>query len=106
MFAGGYLGAIVAGKSVDEAVEAGHKLGAMCVGQVGAWAACFCVRILMNRARVDWAPTQVPQSTNFLDVLNDGMNNEQLQNVSIYKQHTSTNRRAMGLYCKAKTQIH
>jgi adenosine kinase len=34
MFAGGYLGAVVLGKSTDEAVEAGHKLGAMCVGQV------------------------------------------------------------------------
>lgn len=34
-FAGGFLGALVAGKSLDEAVEAGHKMGAMCVGQVG-----------------------------------------------------------------------
>ncbi|OJT08322.1 Adenosine kinase [Trametes pubescens] len=34
-FAGGFLGGIVLGKSVDEAVEAGHKLGAMCVQQVG-----------------------------------------------------------------------
>jgi adenosine kinase len=30
-FAGGFLGALVAGKSVDEAVLAGHKLGGMCV---------------------------------------------------------------------------
>lgn len=36
MFAGGYLGAVVLGKSTDEAVEIGHKLGAMCVGQVSA----------------------------------------------------------------------
>jgi len=34
-FAGGFVGALVLGKSVDEAVEVGHKLGAMCVGQVG-----------------------------------------------------------------------
>lgn len=34
-FAGGFLGGIVLGKGVDEAVEAGHKLGAMCVQQVG-----------------------------------------------------------------------
>ncbi|KAG8990530.1 adenosine kinase [Tulasnella sp. JGI-2019a] len=34
-FAGGFMGAIVLGKTVDEAVEVGHKLGAMCVGQVG-----------------------------------------------------------------------
>jgi adenosine kinase len=33
-FAGGFLGAFVAGKSIDESVEAGHKLGAMCVQQV------------------------------------------------------------------------
>jgi adenosine kinase len=30
-FAGGFLGALVAGKSVDAAVLAGHTLGAMCV---------------------------------------------------------------------------
>lgn len=34
-FAGGFLGALVAGKTLDESVEAGHKMGAMCVGQVG-----------------------------------------------------------------------
>jgi adenosine kinase len=35
MFAGGFMGALVAGKSVDEAVEIGHRLGQMCVGQIG-----------------------------------------------------------------------
>ncbi|EUC58331.1 adenosine kinase [Rhizoctonia solani AG-3 Rhs1AP] len=35
MFAGGLIGALVAGKSLDEAVEAGHKLGAMCVKTIG-----------------------------------------------------------------------
>ncbi|KAF8574324.1 Ribokinase-like protein [Ramaria rubella] len=35
MFAGGFVGAIILGKSVDEAIEIGHQLGAMCVGQVG-----------------------------------------------------------------------
>jgi len=34
-FAGGFLGAFVAGKSIDECVKAGHKLGAMCVQQIG-----------------------------------------------------------------------
>ncbi|KAI0937363.1 hypothetical protein AcW1_001363 [Taiwanofungus camphoratus] len=34
-FAGGFLGAYVAGKSLDECVEAGHKLGSICVQQVG-----------------------------------------------------------------------
>ncbi|KAM5539341.1 hypothetical protein V8D89_006975 [Ganoderma adspersum] len=34
-FAGGFLGGLVLGKSVDECVDAGHKLGSMCVQQVG-----------------------------------------------------------------------
>jgi len=34
-FAGGFLGAYVAGKSLGECVEVGHKLGAMCVQLVG-----------------------------------------------------------------------
>jgi len=34
-FAGGFMGATVLGKSVDEAIEVGHTLGAMCVEQVG-----------------------------------------------------------------------
>lgn len=34
-FAGGFIGALVAGKTLDECVEVGHKLGAMCVQQVG-----------------------------------------------------------------------
>lgn len=33
-FSGGFLGAFVAGKSLDEAVEAGHKLAGICVQQV------------------------------------------------------------------------
>ena len=33
-FAGGFIGALVAGKNLEEAVEAGHKLGGMCVQQV------------------------------------------------------------------------
>ncbi|GAA5834266.1 hypothetical protein JCM11251_000587 [Rhodosporidiobolus azoricus] len=34
-FAGGFLGARALGKSVDEAVEVGHKMGQMCVGCSG-----------------------------------------------------------------------
>ena len=34
-FAGGFVGALTAGKGVDEAIEAGHKMGQMCVGQIG-----------------------------------------------------------------------
>ena len=33
-FAGGFIGGLVLGKSIDECVEAGHKMGAMCVQQV------------------------------------------------------------------------
>lgn len=35
-FAGGYLAALVSEKSLEECVEAGHKMGAMCVGLVCA----------------------------------------------------------------------
>lgn len=34
-FAGGFLGGIVMGKSLDASIDIGHKLGQMCVGQVG-----------------------------------------------------------------------
>lgn len=34
-FAGGFLGAYVSGKGLDECILVGHTLGAMCVGQVG-----------------------------------------------------------------------
>ncbi len=34
-FAGGVVGALVLGKSIDEAINVGHKLGGMCIGQVG-----------------------------------------------------------------------
>ncbi|KAF9064058.1 Ribokinase-like protein [Rhodocollybia butyracea] len=34
-FAGGFIGAYVTGRSLEECVEAGHKMGAMCVQQVG-----------------------------------------------------------------------
>ncbi|KAI0683418.1 hypothetical protein BC835DRAFT_1470554 [Cytidiella melzeri] len=34
-FAGGFIGAYVSGKSLEESVEAGHKMGAMCVQLVG-----------------------------------------------------------------------
>ncbi|CCM02265.1 uncharacterized protein FIBRA_04348 [Fibroporia radiculosa] len=34
-FAGGFIGAYVSGKSLEDCVETGHKLGSMCVQQVG-----------------------------------------------------------------------
>jgi sugar/nucleoside kinase (ribokinase family) len=40
-FAGGFLGAFVSGKTLDECVEVGHKLGGMCVGQVGSFTTCL-----------------------------------------------------------------
>jgi len=33
-FAGGFLGAFISGKTLDESVAAGHKLGGICVRQV------------------------------------------------------------------------
>jgi adenosine kinase len=33
-FAGGFMAGLVLGKSLEECVEAGHKMGAMCVKQV------------------------------------------------------------------------
>lgn len=35
MFAGGFLGALAQGKSLDESIEVGHKLGQMCCSQIG-----------------------------------------------------------------------
>ncbi|OCF34026.1 adenosine kinase [Kwoniella heveanensis BCC8398] len=35
MFAGGFLGALALGKSLDECIEIGHKLGQQCCGQIG-----------------------------------------------------------------------
>lgn len=35
MFAGGFVAALASGKSLGEAVQVGHKLGAMCITQVG-----------------------------------------------------------------------
>lgn len=34
-FAGGVMGALIHGKTVEEAIDVGHKLGGMCIGQVG-----------------------------------------------------------------------
>ena len=34
-FAGGFIGAFALGKSLDDSVEVGHRMGGMCVGEVG-----------------------------------------------------------------------
>jgi adenosine kinase len=33
-FAGGFLGAFISGKTVEECIDVGHRLGAMCIQQV------------------------------------------------------------------------
>jgi hypothetical protein len=47
-FAGGFLGALVAGKSVDTAVLAGHIMGAMCVQLVRMFMTC-CFMVFLKR---------------------------------------------------------
>jgi len=34
-FAGGFMGALISGKTPEEAVEVGHKMGSMCVQLTG-----------------------------------------------------------------------
>lgn len=52
-FAGGFLGALVAGKSVDSAVLAGHKMGAMCVQLVRVFMTCHFCGVLKENCRSD-----------------------------------------------------
>jgi pfkB family carbohydrate kinase len=78
-FAGGFLGALVAGKSVDTAVLAGHIMGAMCVQLVRMPMAC-CFMVVLKRI-AGW--TAVPmaqggcvvntQELNPLSALNSGL---------------------------------
>jgi len=49
-FAGGFLGGLVSGKSVDEAVLAGHKLGGMCVQLVSTLKAHLAFDFLKGAA--------------------------------------------------------
>ena len=78
-FAGGFLGALVAGKSVDTAVLAGHTMGAMCVQLVRmSMTCCFMVFLKKIAGR-----TTVPmaqggrvvdnQELNPLPALNSGL---------------------------------
>lgn len=55
-FAGGFMGALVLGKDIDDAVEVGHKLGAMCVQQVRDRSG---VRSALIGSWKDWAAVQV-----------------------------------------------
>jgi adenosine kinase len=47
-FAGGFIGALVAGKSLDDCIEIGHTLGGMCVQQ----ASHYIYTVLLNNAYV------------------------------------------------------
>lgn len=49
MFAGGFVGALILGKSMDEAVEIGHRTGAMCVGQVCRLFLAVILRLIWDR---------------------------------------------------------
>jgi len=69
-FAGGFLGALVAGKSVDKAVLAGHTMGAMCVQLVRMlMTCCFMVflRIIAGRTAVPMAQGSCVVDTQELD---------------------------------------
>jgi pfkB family carbohydrate kinase len=78
-FAGGFLGALVAGKSVDSAVLAGHIMGAMCVQLVRMPMTC-CFMVFLKRIA---GRTAVPmaqggcvvntQELNPLSALNSGL---------------------------------
>lgn len=59
MFAGGFIGALILGKTLDEAIHVGHALGAMCVGHVSHSAYLSTVFRLMYAA--GWASTPVAQ---------------------------------------------
>jgi pfkB family carbohydrate kinase len=52
-FAGGFLGALVAGKSLDDAVLAGHKLGGMCVQLVSTLETHLVLRFPERYCRSD-----------------------------------------------------
>lgn len=56
-FAGGFLGALVLGKSLDEAIEGGHRLGAMCIRQVCAHGRSLAFPLTYNFA--DWRSAQM-----------------------------------------------
>ena len=78
-FAGGFLGALVAGKSVDTAVLVGHIMGAMCVQLVSVTINCcfmvFSMRIA-GRAAVPMAQGGCvvdTQELNPLSALNSGL---------------------------------
>jgi sugar/nucleoside kinase (ribokinase family) len=65
-FAGGFLGAYVSGKSLDECVEVGHKLGQMCVGQVRLISSFLANDLNRSSRQTDRPPVQVAQGANIV----------------------------------------
>jgi hypothetical protein len=68
-FAGGLLGALVSGKSVDEAVLAGHKMGAMCVQLVSMPQLPICSD---SEHVAGWTPVSLAQGRRALDESSHG----------------------------------
>lgn len=63
-FAGGFIGALILGKDLDDAVEVGHKMGGMCVQQVrGAVRVLRAPGVLTRAAQIGpqfkWPKVQV-----------------------------------------------
>ena len=63
-FAGGVLGALVAGKNIDEAILAGHKMGAMCVQQVKSRR---CLNMHYLRDHSGWPDIPVAKGADFVE---------------------------------------
>jgi sugar/nucleoside kinase (ribokinase family) len=67
-FAGGFLGAYVAGKSLDECVEVGHKMGAMCVQLVSRCSLISGHSLIMDP--LGWSPIPLAQGLRSLNTSN------------------------------------
>jgi adenosine kinase len=67
-FAGGFIGAYVTGKSLEECVEAGHKMGSMCVQLVRACLISLVLYALMSTS-VGWSSVQVAEGQHLVNLL-------------------------------------
>ena len=66
-FAGGFIGAYVSGKSLDESIEAGHKMGAMNVQLVRTFWSLY--RPSTHIVSVGWSSIQMAKSPDSLNTL-------------------------------------
>ena len=66
-FAGGFIGAYVSGKSLDESIEAGHKMGAMNVQLVRTFWSLY--RPSTHIVSVGWSSIQMAESPDSLNTL-------------------------------------